>query len=97
MGSIEALQGRADQERLDWCRNNGFKMAMPKWPGMYNPDGGTRLYLFAKEGKGIDLDSLVEALNRLPSPVMESDWKGKSHAQPTLRGPKARTNPLAIY
>jgi Domain of unknown function (DUF5623) len=72
-----AVAGRA-AERTAWSVRHGFDIAKPSWPGMYNPDGGTRLYLIADAAKGISLAPIVAALNRLPVPVVEADWDGES-------------------
>jgi hypothetical protein len=45
---------------------------------MYNPDGGSRLYLIADSAKGIPLAPVVAALDRLPAPIVEAAWDGES-------------------
>lgn len=72
-----AAQGLA-AERAAWSEQHGFSIAKPSWPGMYSPDGGSRLYLVADAEKGIPLAPIVAALARLPSPVVESAWDGES-------------------
>jgi hypothetical protein len=69
-------------EREAWSANHGFEISKPSWPGMYNPDGGSRLYLIADATKGIALAPLVAALDRLPAPIVEATWNGES--APTL-------------
>ena len=69
-------------KRSSWAQQHGYAIAKPEWPGMYNPDGGTRLYLIADAAKGIPLAPVVEALNKLPAPIVEETWNGES--APTL-------------
>jgi len=70
------------QEREDWAQRHGFTIVKPEWAGMYAPDGGSRLYLVADEAKGIPLQPIAAALDRLPAPIVESAWGGES--APTL-------------
>jgi len=65
-------------ERTAWAQRHGYVMAKPTWAGMYNPDGGSRLYLVADVKKGIPLEPIVAALDRLPAPVVEATWHGES-------------------
>ncbi|RUP25391.1 DUF5623 domain-containing protein [Curvibacter gracilis] len=41
-------------------------------------DGGSRLYLIADAVKGVPLTPIVEALDRLPAPIVEAVWDGES-------------------
>jgi hypothetical protein len=45
---------------------------------MYNPDGGSRLYLIADAEKGIPLKPMAAALDRLSEPIIEGPWNGES-------------------
>ena len=65
-------------ERAAWALHHGFVIVKPSWPGMYNPDGGSRLYLIADPAKGIPLPPIVAALERLPAPIVEQTWDGES-------------------
>lgn len=65
-------------ERAEWAQRHGFVVIRPEWAGMYNPDGGSRLYLIADAEKGVPLGPIVEALNRLPAPIVEETWDGES-------------------
>lgn len=65
-------------ERAAWSEHHGFDIAKPSWPGMYNPDGGSRLYLIADAVKGVPLAPIVAALDRLPAPIFEAAWDGES-------------------
>ena len=69
-------------ERTDWAKRHGFVIVKPVWAGMYNPDGGSRLYLIADAEKGIPLGPIVATLNSLPAPITEQTWNGES--APTL-------------
>jgi hypothetical protein len=74
----EAALERATKERDAWAIRHDFTIIKPSWPGMYFPDGGTRLYLIADSQKGIPLASVVAALERLPAPIVEASWNGES-------------------
>ena len=74
---MEAVE-RATKEREAWAIRHGFTIMKPSWPGMYFPDGGTRLYLIADSQKGIPLAPVVAALERLPAPIVEATWNGES-------------------
>ncbi len=66
------------QEREAWAKQHGFAIVKPKWAGMYAPDVGSRLYLIADEAKGIPLEPVATALNKLPAPIVEDTWDGES-------------------
>ncbi|HKY21342.1 MAG TPA: hypothetical protein VJM31_08990 [Vicinamibacterales bacterium] len=77
----EPYEAAADSERdarAAWVRSSGFAMTRPKWQGMYNPDGGSQLYLFAHHDKGLSLGPITAALDALTPPFVESDWNGES-------------------
>jgi hypothetical protein len=66
------------QEREDWAQRYGFVIVKSKWPGMYAPDVGSQLYLVADETKGIPLQPIAAALDKLPAPIVETAWAGES-------------------
>ncbi|UCZ75633.1 DUF5623 domain-containing protein [Dickeya zeae] len=70
------------QEREDWAQRHGFVIVKPEWAGMYAPDVGSRLYLVADDTKGIPLQPIAAALDKLPAPIVETAWEGES--APTL-------------
>jgi hypothetical protein len=72
-----AAEGRK-LEREAWAKESNFVIVKPEWIGMYNPDGGSRLYLVADKTKGIPLSPVAAALNNLPAPIIESTWNGES-------------------
>lgn len=65
-------------ERAAWSLRHGFTIIESPWPGMYNPDGGTRLYLISDSKKGIPLDPIISLLDKLPPPIIEEAWDGES-------------------
>lgn len=69
---------RLTKEREEWANQYGFQVVKPKWAGMYAPDVDSRLYLIADKDKGIPLQPIVNALNKLPSPIIETDWNEES-------------------
>ena len=72
-----AVEGK-EQERETWAEEHGFVILKPEWTGMYAPDVGSRLYLIADETKGIPLEPIAAALNKLSSPIVEAAWDGES-------------------
>lgn len=74
----EAAAEHIAAERTAWAHRNGYVIAKPTWLGMYNPDGGSRLYLVADAVKGIPLEPIMAALGRLPPPIVEATWNGES-------------------
>jgi hypothetical protein len=66
------------EEREAWAKRYGFAIVKPNWAGMYAPDVGSRLYLVADRTKGISLQSIAAALDKLPPPIVESAWDGES-------------------
>lgn len=66
------------QEREAWAKQHGFAIVKPEWTGMYAPDVGSRLYLVADETKGIPLQPVASALDKLPAPIVENAWDGES-------------------
>lgn len=72
-----AVKDRTD-ERDQWALRHGFEIRRPTWPGMYNPDGGSRLYLIADAQKGVPLEPILTALDRLSAPLVENTWDGES-------------------
>lgn len=73
-GTVEKMSA----QRTAWAQRHGFAITKPTWAGMYNPDGGSRLYLITDLEKGIPLEPIVAALNRLPAPIVEETWDGES-------------------
>ncbi len=64
--------------RSTWCKTHGYSERKPNWPGMHYPFGGTRLYLLSDNVKGVPLEPVLKALERLPAPHSSSDWIGES-------------------
>lgn len=74
----EAAAQSAAAAREAWAKENGIEIARPAWAGMYNPDGGSQIYLISQKGRGVQLDEVVAKLNRLPPPMVEQAWNGTS-------------------
>jgi hypothetical protein len=79
----KAVEGRT-QAREAWAKEHGFTIVKPEWTGMYAPDLGSRLYLIADETKGIPLQPIAVALNKLSSPIVETAWNGESTSMTPL-------------
>lgn len=67
-----------DVERDNWLQTHQYSEVKLAWAGMYNPYGGTHLYLISSNEKGIPLDSLVSSVNKLPRPISVDDWEQPS-------------------
>lgn len=77
------------EKRDAWARANGINVMRPKWAGMYNPAGGSQLYLFSQTGRGVPLQKIVAKLDRLPAPMVEAQWDGTSaDAMPLFNSPR---------
>ncbi|MDO8176718.1 MAG: DUF5623 domain-containing protein [Undibacterium sp.] len=84
-----AGQSRDQSARDLWAENSGFEIIKPEWPGMYNPGGGTRIFLISNTKKGIPLSGIVSALDKLPSPISVDTWNGVS-------GPYSQSQGLSL-
>lgn len=84
-------------KRMEWLERFGYVMQCPVWPGMYNPymdvDNGSRLHLITHATKGVDLDRVVSALNRLPPPIGNRPWGGVSAELVPLAGSRLASAP----
>ena len=76
--AAESRRSRGEQEQQQWCEKYGYDTTKAPWLGMYNPDGGTHLYLFSHKNKGIALEPVIAALAQLAPPLVEADWTGGS-------------------
>lgn len=72
-----AARHHAD-DRLGWSRKHGWEVTTTKWPGMYNPDGGSELYLSTDASKGYSLAPIVARLDAAPPPIIEDEWVGET-------------------
>jgi hypothetical protein len=72
---------RLTKDREAWAKQYGFQVVKPEWAGMYAPDLGSRLYLITDETKGIPLQPIKDALNKLAPPIIEAVWNGESAPQ----------------
>lgn len=86
-------------KRVEWLEKFGYVMQCPDWLGMYNPyvdvDNGSRLYLITHATKGVDLDRVVSALNRLSPPIGNQPWVGVSEEQFPLAGSRLASFPVS--
>lgn len=57
-------------EREAWARKHNWSLARPEWAGMYYPEGGSELFLYADASKGYSLDGLLKALSRAPAAIV---------------------------
>jgi hypothetical protein len=66
----------ADQQQ--WGDHHGWALAVSPWKGMYNPDGGSFLFLAADTSKGYSLEPIISKLADAPAPIVVADWAGES-------------------
>ncbi|WP_244486029.1 MULTISPECIES: DUF5623 domain-containing protein [Bradyrhizobium] len=71
-------QGDVTAEQLKWATQHGWTVAAAPWKGMYNPDGGSWLFLAADTSKGYSLDPIILKLAAAPAPIVVADWSGES-------------------
>jgi Domain of unknown function (DUF5623) len=82
---MPAVEGRAN-ERTQWAEARGLTIVKSSWPGMYNPDGGSQLFLVAESVKGVPLGHVEAALARIPT--ASGSWDGISApAAPAFHSP----------
>lgn len=64
--------------RSDWARTHGWRIEQADWPGMYNPDGGARLWVVADAKRGFPFDETLQALSALQRRTPTLVWNGVS-------------------
>lgn len=74
----EDAVNRRVEEREAWARRHEYAIVKPTWPGMYYPEGGSRLYLIADAQKGVPLEPIKTALDLLPPSPLAEPWGGES-------------------
>jgi hypothetical protein len=65
-------------EREIWAKLYNQEVALSPWAGMYNPDGGSRMFLISDKNKGVPIKPLLEVLTQLPPPITLDNWNGES-------------------
>lgn len=65
-------------ERETWAKLHNQEIALSPWEGMYNPDGGSRMFLIADKVKGVPIKPLLTILEKLPPPLTLENWNGES-------------------
>ncbi|WP_274644676.1 hypothetical protein [Pseudomonas serbica] len=61
-----------------WCADKGYDIVTPTWPGMWNPEIGTRMSILARKDSGLDLQDMAKKLDNLPNDFSQSKWPGLS-------------------
>ncbi|RUX15353.1 hypothetical protein EOA23_33520, partial [Mesorhizobium sp. M2A.F.Ca.ET.042.01.1.1] len=67
VGADEPYSGSALSkmaERDAWAGQHNWSLAKPDWAGMYFPEGGSELFLYADASKGYSLEGLLKALSK---------------------------------
>lgn len=65
-------------QQLQWATDHGWALAVSPWKGMYNPDGGSSLFLAADTSKGYSLKPIIAKLADTAAPIVIADWNGES-------------------
>jgi len=95
VGTDEPYSGSALSkiaERDAWARKHNWLLAKPDWAGMYYPEGGSELFLYADASKGYSLDGLLKALSKAPSAIVPENCDRvaiEAHAPFVTPGEKA--------
>jgi hypothetical protein len=71
-------RGDVTAEQQQWAVRHGWALAASPWKGMYNPDGGSSLFLAADTSKGYSLGPIISKLADAPAPIVVADWDGES-------------------
>ncbi len=67
-----------DDARAQWGVRHGWRSVRSSWPGMWNPTGGTEMWLtFAVRGR-LQVDRILEGLDLLSREAMTETWTGDS-------------------
>jgi len=74
---VEAIERRM-HERVQWADQHRYQVLKTKWQGMYAPDVGSRLFLVGSAIRGIDLDKMLTAIDKLPETFRADNWAGVS-------------------
>ncbi len=73
VGADEPYSGSALSkmaERDAWARQHNWSLAKPDWAGMYFPEGGSELFLYADASKGYSLEGLLKALSKASAAIV---------------------------
>jgi len=77
---IDEPYGRSleDKDRIAWAIKHNQRIELTSWTGMYYP-GGTEMFLISDLEKGIPLEPILSALEKLPLiPIVPETWVGES-------------------
>lgn len=73
----EAIERRM-HDRDQWAYQHGYQVMKTKWQGMYAPDVGSRLYLVRSLTRGLEMDKILAAIDKLPEAFRADNWAGVS-------------------
>jgi hypothetical protein len=71
-------RGAVTAEQQQWAAYHGWALAASPWKDMYNPDGGSSLFLAADTAKGYSLAPIISKLADAAAPIVVADWDGQS-------------------
>lgn len=70
-----SLRNDVAAARLKWCRDRGYSIAMPHWPGLYFPGMSTPWLITQDQAKALQLENVLSAI---PADAANPDWTGES-------------------
>ena len=73
----EAAESRR-RTRPEWARVHAWRVEKADWDGMYNPEGGARLWVAADARRGFPLDRILRDLSELQRAHPTTPWSGAS-------------------
>jgi hypothetical protein len=82
-----AVQADTAHAQLEWLSKHGFEQRLARWGGLYNPEGGTVMYLLAHQDSGFDLDTVCATINSLPDDFGPKQWPGISRSAKNMYEP----------
>lgn len=96
----EAAESRR-RARPEWARIHAWRVEKADWDGMYNPEGGARLWVAADAARGFPFEHTLRALSELQRKHPTTPWDGESAPYwPLWRSPGAEAadlKPLSRY
>lgn len=79
------------EKRADWAAKFNWNLRQTEWQGMYFPYS-CNMFVATDANNGYDFDALIDKINLMPAPLVETDWQGESvSSHDTFFSPAAKT------
>jgi len=86
------LPPKVTGDRAKWAKEYNWHLHASKWGGMYVP-GESSMFICTDASGDFDIKSLIEKIDKLPSPMTIEHWNGHSmEGHDTFISPLASTN-----